>query len=403
MSRAITFPAAVSSALPAGRRIQPRVAVAAAVLLVLGAGWLASEYGVRHGALFLVGAGCGLVLYQAAFGFTAAFRAFVSAGDGRGLRAQMLMLAVATVLFAPVLAAGEVFGTPVAGMVAPAGVAVLVGAFVFGAGMQLGGGCGSGCLFHLGAGTTSMAVVLVAFMAGSTLATFHMPFWWRTPALPEIALGDRVGWPAAVAIQLVACGAIAAATWGVERRRGRGALTAAPSVGGWRRVLHGPWPLLLGGVALAVLNFLTLLLAGSPWSITWAFTLWGGKLLQAGGYDLLAVPYWQAEFAREALQASVLADVISVMDIGLVLGALLGAGLAGSFAPQRRIPLRRAAAAVTGGLLLGYGARIAFGCNIGAYFSGVASTSVHGWLWLVAALAGTPVGLRLRSLFGVDR
>lgn len=52
--------------------------------------------------------------------------------------------------------------------------------------------------------------------------------------------------------------------------------------------------------------------------------------------------------------------------------------------------------------MLGYGARIAFGCNIGALFSGVASTSLHGWLWGAAALAGAPVGVWLRRRFSLD-
>lgn len=133
-------------ALPAGaarrapRRVQPRVVTGALALLVGGAVWLALGYGPRHAGLFLVGAGCGLVLYHSFFGFTTAFRFFVTAGDGRGLRAQMLMFAVATLLFAPLLAAGDVFGTAVGGAVAPAGVSVLVGAFIFAIGMQLGGG-----------------------------------------------------------------------------------------------------------------------------------------------------------------------------------------------------------------------------------------------------------------------
>jgi uncharacterized protein len=38
------------------------------------------------------------------------------------------MLALATVLFAPMLASGEAFGRPVAGAVAPASLSVLVGA-----------------------------------------------------------------------------------------------------------------------------------------------------------------------------------------------------------------------------------------------------------------------------------
>jgi len=50
---------------------------------------------------------------------------------------------------------------------------------------------------------------------------------------------------------------------------------------------------------------------------------------------------------------------------------------------------------------MGYGARIAYGCNIGAFFSGVASTSLHGWVWIVAALGGNVIGVRLRPWFGL--
>jgi len=106
----------------------------------LGAGWLGAHYSRSHAALFLVGAGCGLVLYHAAFGFTTAFRVFATDGDGRGLRAQMLMLAVATLLFAPVLASGEALGRAMGGAVAPADASVVAGAFMFAIGMQLGGG-----------------------------------------------------------------------------------------------------------------------------------------------------------------------------------------------------------------------------------------------------------------------
>jgi len=52
--------------------------------------------------------------------------------------------------------------------------------------------------------------------------------------------------------------------------------------------------------------------------------------------------------------------------------------------------------------LLGYGAWIAFGCKIGAYFSGISSTSLHGWLWFVAAFAGSAVGTRIRPIFGLQ-
>lgn len=227
-----------------------------------------------------------------------------------------------------------------------------------------------------------------------------MPFWTSLPSLGDVALGERLGWVPAVALQLLALGLVAALIRRVERPRGP---EPAPARRGRARWVRGPWPLGAGAVALAGLNALTLVLAGHPWTITWGFTLWGGKALQASGYDLSTVPYWTGAFQQAALAAPVLADVTSVMDVGLVLGACLGAGLAGRFPLRWRVTLPGAAAALLGGLLMGYGGRIAFGCNIGAYVSGIASTSLHGWLWAAGAVIGTPLGVRLRGRLNLDR
>lgn len=168
------------------------------------------------------------------------------------------------------------------------------------------------------------------------------------------------------------------------------------------RFLRGPWPLVAGAIALALLNFATLALAGRPWGITSAFALWGSKIASGLGLDVASWPYWPTATRAAELQGSVLNDVTSVMDFGLIVGALLAASLAGRFAPTWRMPLRSALAAVIGGLLLGYGARLAYGCNIGAYFSGIASGSLHGWAWLAAAFAGNVIGTRLRPLFDLE-
>lgn len=117
------------------------------------------------------------------------------------------------------------------------------------------------------------------------------------------------------------------------------------------------------------------------------------------GVDVASWAFWQMPGNAKALAAPVWEDITSVMDIGIVLGALLAAGLAGRFAPSLKIPARSLVAAVIGGLLLGYGSRLAYGCNIGAYFSGIASGSLHGWVWLVAAFIGNSVGVRLRPFF----
>jgi uncharacterized protein len=372
---------------------------------VLGAGTLAlaNAYTWRYGALFLLGGALGLVLYHALFGFTSAWRVFIADGRGAGLRAQMLMLAVAAVLFFPALAHGSLFGQPVHGEYGAVGVSVLVGAFLFGLGMQLGGGCASGTLYTAGGGNSRMLVTLTFFIIGSALGAWHLPWWSATPNFGSISLIKSWGWAPALAVSLAGFAAIAALTVVIERRtHGELRYGVVTDRRGWRRFLHGPWPLLAGAVALAIGNFATLYLAGRPWGITSAFALWGSKIFAASGIDVASWGYWHSPERAKALQESVFSDITSVMDFGIIFGALLASGLAGKFHPGWKVPLRSLIAAVIGGLLLGYGARLAYGCNIGAYFSGIASASVHGWLWLVAAFVGSIFGTYLRPWFGLS-
>lgn len=358
---------------------------------------LTFDYGWRQNALFLVGLIAGVTLYHAAFGFTAAWRAMISERRGAGLRAQMLMLACAVILFMPLLASGELFGVPLRGAVAPLSSSILFGAFIFGVGMQLGGGCASGTLFTVGGGSVRMIVTLLAFIAGSVLGAWHWPAWQDAPRLAPASLLEQLGMPGALAASLVLFAVLWLGSAVVERRR-HGTLATTTPGSNW---LKGPWPLAAGALGLAAVNVSTLVLAGRPWGVTSAFALWGSKAAGTLGMNVAAWPYWQRPGPAAALEGSLFADITSVMNFGILLGALGAAGIAGRFEPVWRIPLRSLAAAALGGLLLGYGARIAYGCNIGAFFSGIASASLHGWLWFAAAWAGNAVGTRLRPWFGL--
>jgi len=382
------------------RSLSPGPAVVA--LAIAWAAWtLQATFGWRIGALFLVGTAAGLVLYHAAFGFTSAWRVFIADGRGEGLRAQMLLLALTCAVFFPLLAQGEAFGVRLNGLVQPPGVPVVVGAFIFGIGMQLGGGCASGTLFSVGGGSTRMVVTLAAFIAGSVIATAHGDYWASLPSFPATSLVVRFGPVGALALSLAIFGAIFVTTVVVERRR-FGALVESPLPSRGARWLRGPWPLVAGATGLALVNLATLLIAGRPWGITSAFALWGAKLARMLGVPVETWPYWSSPGQLAALDGNLFGDVTSVMDLGIVLGALLAALLAGRFSPAWTIPARSLAAAILGGLMLGYGARIAYGCNIGAYFSGIASGSLHGWLWLPCAFAGNVLGTYLRPTFGLS-
>jgi uncharacterized membrane protein YedE/YeeE len=358
---------------------------------------LAATVSGRQAALFLVGALAGIVLYHAAFGFTASWRALIVDARGRGVRAQMLMLALTCLVFFPVLGSGHFFGQAVRGSVSPLGIGVLAGAFLFGVGMQLGGGCASGTLYTAGGGDLRMVVTLIAFISGAVLGSAHLPWWESLPAAKAISLVATFGVAGGLAISLAAFAAVAAITVWVERRR-HGSLEQPSKQSSWWR---GPWPVVAGAVGLAAVNVLTLAVAGRPWGITSALSLWGTKMLAAAGVPVESWRYFAPGARRAELHASVLTDITSVMNVGIMMGAATAATLAGRFAPSLRASGKSLAAAVAGGLMLGYGARIAYGCNIGAFFSGIASGSVHGWIWFPAALLGNAAGARLRPLFGL--
>ena len=377
-----------------------RLVVAAGLALLAGGlAALAVQFGPRQAALLGLGVALGLVLYHAVFGFASSWRALVSDGRGAGLRAQMAMLALATLLFLPALDAGSLFGHSVRGAVAPVGISVLVGAFLFGIGMQFGGGCASGTLYTVGGGNTKMLATLVGFLAGSVVGTSHLPWWLGLPSLGAVSLREVFSLPGALGVQLAVIGAIVLASLRLERRR-HGAISHGPAsqegAAGWRRILQGPWPLIAGGLLLALLNFAVLAVAGHPWSVSFGYTLWGAKLAQFLGLDVASWEFWTWRYPAKALAGSVFAEDTSLTNFGILLGAFLAAGLAGRFAPRWRVSLRTFVVALMGGILMGYGARLAFGCNIGALFSGIASGSLHGWLWMAAALAGTALGVPLR-------
>jgi uncharacterized protein len=372
-------------------------------LLLAGAVGLAQTISWRHGLLLLVGGVAGLSLYHASFGFTSAWRVFLADRRGAGLRAQMLMLALAVLVFFPLLAHGSAFGQPVKGEIGAVGYSMVLGAFLFGIGMQWGGGCASGTLYTVGGGSVRMLATLAAFVAGSALGAYHLPWWQSLPNLGRISLIETLGLVPALILNLALFGAVAWVSLVLERRRHGAPIVQSRPVGGplLHRLTRGSWPLAWGAVALVLVNLATLLLAGRPWGVTSGFALWGAKIAAALGADVASWGYWSSPARAQSLHASVFQDITSIMDFGIVIGALAAAGLAGKFAPNWRVPPRALVAAVIGGLLMGYGARLAYGCNIGAYFSGIASSSLHGWVWFAAALAGSAVGTKTRPLFGL--
>lgn len=375
--------------------VLPFALVPMAAFAVLAA--LAGRSSPSLAVLAAIGLFAGLALYHASFGFTAAWRRFIVERRGAGLRAQLVLIGVTSLVFFPLLAGGEVFGRPVGGFVFPIGWALVAGAFLFGLGMQLGGGCGSGTLFTIGGGSVRMLVTLAFFVLGSTLATATSGIWLAWPSLPAYSVVEKWGaLPALMAMFAFLTAIFLLVARAEKQQHGDLPSITKPET----RWLTGPWSLIAGALALAAVNIAVLLVHGWPWGITSAFALWGSKIALMLGFSPSTWAYWAGQEAT--LNAPLISDPVSVTNFGIILGAMLAAMLAGKFKPNFSIPPRSLVAAVIGGLLLGVGARLGTGCNIGAFFSGTVSGSLHGWVWLAFAFAGNMIGVRLRPLFRLD-
>lgn len=150
-------------------------------------------------------------------------------------------------------------------------------------------------------------------------------------------------------------------------------------------VYKGPWAYWVGAVILAILNIFVLLIRHKPWGITTNIEDWSiwlaGKMGLINNLDL-------------TFQQLLLSEG-TYLNLGVILGAFWSTLVASQ---ARFHPLKNkkfAISALIGGILMGFGARIAYGCNIGLVLNGIASSSLSGWIFTIAVFIGSWLGAKL--------
>ncbi len=370
-----THPAATEGL---GRWLERALLIALAVLAAFA---IAAATGARFGLLFLIGLGLGAVLEGLRFGFAGPWRAMILHRDPRGLLAQLVAIALVAIVAIPLIAAN---GAELIGAHAPVGFAMIGGAFVFGAAMQVVLGCGSGTLVNAGSGNPVGLLALPFFAIGSFFGAWHLPWWTDLGTLPVMVFDGSGG----VVVTLAGLAAVAALLLGLARP-------------GKRRIPRRLW---IAAALVAALALGNLVVAGQPWGVVYGLGLWAAKVAQAAGADLSALAFWGAAVHVDRVRETLLTDTTSLTNLGLIAGAFLVAAWRHGFTrPIPSLPARAWGAVVIAGLLLGYASRLAFGCNVGAFFSGVSTGSLHGWVWFLFAFAGSWVGLRLRPALGLEQ
>ncbi len=387
------------------------------------------HYGIKHALLWWIGVLLGFTFYRSGYGFTRAWRNLMTRQSTVGVRAHLLWVALASCLIFPVFRYGWL-GNDVFDIMRPVGLMMLAGAFMFGIGMQIAGSCTSGSMYRSGSGQMRLWLSILGIIVGAFFASLQYGSWTELPIFFVysyqrefpliIAIGAQllligVLWLLLHRLEKFWCGSV---TGIFDHHQPRSSLAGinqhldveAGTLSGKNHWIFERWTLGAGSIMLAVLSLAALILLNRPWVISLAFPLWSAKLATAVGleYDFEFWDYWGIPQNESMLSLGLFEDVTSLMNFGFILGAswaTLSLIKQASHAKARSFNIKdclyRPMVTFVGGLLMGYGAIIGLGCNIGGFIAAVISGSVHGWAWVIAALCGTMIGVWIRRLLRI--
>jgi hypothetical protein len=155
--------------------------------------------------------------------------------------------------------------------------------------------------------------------------------------------------------------------------------------------LKKEWSYSTGAVLLALFATALVIVTGGAWGVTGPFGMWGGKFLELIGINADSWKIYNGSLAKYNFWK----DIPALTDLGIVVGALVSVLLAAQFKIKKIKSGKNVAAAIIGGTLMGIGARLALGCNIGAFFSALPAFSLHGWVFWISIFLGAAVGSQL--------
>ncbi|EDS77022.1 YeeE/YedE thiosulfate transporter family protein [Clostridium massiliodielmoense] len=160
--------------------------IAYAILLILIAiilGLVLWKNNHQYIACWFIGILIGITMRYSRFCFTGAFRDPFLIRNTKLIRSVLLGMMISTPGFAIIqylyLNKNVMIYERIPGTVDPVGIHIAIGAFLFGIGMILAGGCSSGVLMRIGEGHLLQWIVLLGFLIGTILGAKDFPFWYK--------------------------------------------------------------------------------------------------------------------------------------------------------------------------------------------------------------------------------
>lgn len=389
-----------------------------AVVLVLGFA------GVIPGVVFfrcLIGLGFGYALTRGSFGFAGLSNKVCRTGSAKLIRGIMLSVVVGSIIAGALILNANF---TVALWVKPISWGLLVGGILFGIGMAFSSCCATGVLQDIPQGFVRALVTLLFFGVGVFLG---MPFWtskfaatsllgtssdavkgiWFVDWFSNGGTNMVVGVVGAILLTvLIAVGISFLSKW-YEKKVAKNfpaqeveVVEAPKSV--WEKVFVQKWSMGTTAIVMAVLFGSLLAVTGAGWGASTVHGNWFGSLLVDLGVSQSALDTF-VNGAPHNFNVQYFQDAGSMQNSGIIVGAFVALLLSGKFSKVFTDGLKIKPIEIllfaAGGLLMGFGTRLSWGCNVGAFYTPVAQFSLAGWLYFFIIFGGGFVGNKIWKAF----
>jgi uncharacterized protein len=343
----------------------------------------------------------GYIFQRSRFCFAAGFRDVFMIRNTVLSRAVLLTVLLTTIGFAFVhFIKGDAL--PSGGIIYPLGLHTAIGGLIFGFGMVIAGNCVSGCLMRMGEGYFMQWLTFGGILLGSAIGAWHLGWWDRISIAqsPMVFLPHQLGWTLSLVLQVSFVIGLYILAYFYERNWRKAPLRVMNSEDKTNRTFTGEVRSIFstgslsystGAVLLAITNTLLFYMWGRPWAITGGLTHLVGWISMQVGISPLKWHYFQ-ELIFDESKRTFLEHPLLYLSVAMIAGSFFASLMAGEFRVRLPKSIRFIISALAGGFLLGYGSRVAMGCNVGGFLGGVASLSLHGWVLALFMLFGAYLG-----------
>ena len=346
----------------------------------------------------VIGAIAGFVMHRSDYCVAGMFRDAIMFRHTFMLKVLLLQIVVTMILFEILRQAGALPFYPFPLLGKPS-LANIIGGIVFGIGMVLAGGCVVGTLYKMGAGSVTSSFAFIGLIIGSGLYPEIHPAWATfskiTTLTNAVTLPQLLGIHPMIMVVAVAGPAIFLfCRWQRQHFWEKESMVV-----GYLQ----PWK---AALILTLLGAVSYVLLGMPIGISTTYTKIAAILENLFIPDHVSrVAYFNGaplnvfhQLINTPLHGGAGPALDSIWDIqfpliiGITGGSTLSAVLLGEFAIRYKVPGKQLFTALLGGAIMGFGARMAAGCNIWHLMGGIPIFATQSLLFVIGLPIGTWIG-----------